>query len=233
MDKKKLIVLGICLCLVLGAFYIKNMKRDELLEEDSIQFKEEYESLNGKMREATNSEYMRIEISEDNPMKYATYSDIKNLITSGTGVIYFGFPECPWCRNAVPVLLDAAKESGINTIYYFNALSIRDKKHLDENGQIVVDDEGTEEYKELVELLYEYLDEYGGLNDDTIKRLYFPTVIFVKNGKIIGNHSGTVESQTDPSIVLNENEHNELKKIYTNYMKTISSNLCTDSHEKC
>ena len=73
----------------------------------------------------------------------------------------------------------------------------------------------------------------SGLNDDTIKRLYFPTVIFVKDGKVIGSHSGTVASQTDPSIALNESEHNELKKIYTDYMKTISSNLCTDSHEKC
>ena len=163
-----------------------------------------------------------------------TYSDIKNLITSGTGVIYFGFPECPWCRNAVPVLLDAAKESGINTIYYFNALSIRDKKHLDENGQIVVDDEGTEEYKELVELLYEYLDEYGGLNDSSIKRLYFPTVVFVKDGKVIGAHSGTVATQQDPNVILTSNEKNELKSIYSEYMLETLGSICTDkSNSKC
>ena len=39
-------------------------------------------------------------------------------ILDGTGIIYFGFPECPWCRNAVPVLLDAAEEVGIEKIYY-------------------------------------------------------------------------------------------------------------------
>ena len=233
MDKKKIIVICLCMCVLLTCLYIKNIKDKKVEENDSMKFKEEYESLNEKENESTGKEYLKVSIKENNPIKYATYSEIKNIITSGTGVIYFGFPECPWCRNAVPVLLEAAEDNGIDKVYYFNALDIRDKKHLDENGNIVVDDEGTKEYKELVELLYDYLDVYSGLNDDTIKRLYFPTVIFVKNGKIIGNHSGTVESQTDPSIVLNENEHNELKKIYTNYMKTISSNFCTNSHEKC
>ena len=232
MDKKKIIVIYLCMCVLLTCLYIKNIKDKKVEENDSMKFKEEYESLNEKENELTGKEYLKVSIKENNPIKYATYSEIKNIITSGTGVIYFGFPECPWCRNAVPVLLEAAEDNGIDKVYYFNALDIRDKKHLDENGNIVVDDEGTKEYKELVELLYDYLDVYSGLNDDTIKRLYFPTVIFVKNGKIIGNHSGTVESQTDPSIVLNENEHNELKKIYTNYMKTISSNLCNDNKKK-
>lgn len=233
MDKKKIIVICLCMCVLLTCLYIKNIKDKKIEENDSMKFKEEYESLNEKENESTGKEYLKVSIKENNPIKYATYSEIKNIITSGTGVIYFGFPECPWCRNAVPVLLEAAEDNGIDKVYYFNALDIRDKKHLDENGNIVVDDEGTKEYKELVELLYDYLDVYSGLNDDTIKRLYFPTVIFVKNGKIIGSHSGTVASQTDPSIALNESEHNELKKIYTDYMKTISSNLCTDSHEKC
>ena len=149
-------------------------------------------------------------------------------------MIYFGFPECPWCRNAVPVLIETAKEIGIDKIYYFNALSIRDKKHLNENGKIVVDEEGTEEYKELVDLLYDYLGEYEGLNDSSIKRLYFPTVVFIKNGNILGMHIGTVNTQTDPSEELTTQQIEELKKIYTKYMLEVLGTMCNDEHDlKC
>lgn len=205
----------------------------DILELDSVKFKEEYESLNDKTKENSENGYLKVNIDVKNPVKYAEYEEVKEIITNGTGVIYFGFPECPWCRNAVPVLLESAKNTGLDTIYYFNALSIRDKKHLDDNGEIIVDDEGTKEYKELVKLLYEHLDVYEGLNDDSIKRLYFPSVLFVKDGKIIGFHSGTVESQEDPSIGLTEKQKEELKEIYSNYMLETLGTICTESSTKC
>lgn len=231
MEKKKTILIGICLCICLCLFYIKNQEKNL---SDAIKFKNEYESLNGQIRESTNTKYVEVKISKDNPIKYSTYEDIKQIITSGTGVIYFGFPECPWCRNALPVLLDAAKENALDTIYYFNALSIRDKKHLDESGKIVIDNAGTKEYAELVELLKEYLDVYEGLNDDTIKRLYFPTVFFIKNGQVVGVHSGTVTTQENPNVELSDSEKAELKDIYTNYMLKVQGSMCTDGSEsKC
>lgn len=232
MQTKKVILMGVCLCIGLLAFYIN--KYDDNNLSDALIFKNEYESLNGKVQESTNKEYMKVDISLKNPIQYVEYNDVKKLITSGTGVIYFGFPECPWCRNAVPVLLDAAKESGLDTIYYFNALSIRDKKHLDENGNIIVDDQGTEEYKELVELLYDNLDVYEGLNDESIKRLYFPTVVFIKDGKVIEAYSGTVGSQNDPTVALTSMQRNELKSIYVeNMLKTLGSVCLDDSEMKC
>ena len=82
---------------------------------DAMKFKKEYESLNGQIN-SSNKKYMDVEISVKNPIQYASYEEIVNLLKSGTGVIYFGFPECPWCRNAVPVLLEAAKELNINKI---------------------------------------------------------------------------------------------------------------------
>lgn len=235
MNNKKIIMAGLCICILASCFFIKNFNNEnKLVNTDGIKFKEEYESLNGKINESTGKPYLNIDISINNHMKYSTYDEIKEVITEGTGIIYFGFPQCPWCRNAVPVLLSAAEEAGIDTIYYFNALSIRDKKYLDDNGNIVVENEGTAEYKELVKLLYGYLDVYSGLNDDTIKRLYFPTVIFVKNGHVIGSHSGTVNSQTNPSIPLDESQYKELQSIYATYIKELNNNLCSiDSQKKC
>lgn len=234
MEKKRIIFSTLLLVVLLIAVYIKviDTKENKEYREDAIKFKEEYEALNQK-QQATSS-YKIIKIPEDNPIMYANYEKIEEVITKGTGVIYFGFPECPWCRNAVPVLLEAAEETGVETIYYFNALSIRDKKHLDENGNIVTDEEGTEEYYNLVDKLSDYLGTYEGLNDESLKRLYFPTVVFVKEGQILGLHVSTVESQDDPSQSLNDEQHEELKGIYSGYMLEMLGSICNDhSAEKC
>lgn len=236
MEKKKLFVAALLLVTMVITLYIKvvnNHDKEIKNNEDAMRFKEEYENLNDK-RQSSEKLYKTIAVDEQNPMIYASYDDIKKVITDGTGVIYFGFPECPWCRNAVPVLLEVAKETGIDKIYYFNALSIRDKKHLDEDGNIIVDDEGTKEYKELLELLYDDLGEYEGLNDSSVKRLYFPTVVFIKNGEILGLHIGTVDSQTDSSVALTSAQTEELREIYSQYMLQVLGTMCDTEHEmKC
>lgn len=195
-------------------------------ETDAIKFKEEYETLNDKK---DSNEYINVDIDKENPIVYADAEEVIDLIKNDTAVIYFGFPECPWCRNAIPVLLDAAKELGIEKIYYYNALSIRDKKSLDENGDIVVEDEGTKEYEELVELLYDYLTIYDGLNDNTIKRLYFPTVLFVKDGEVIGLHISTVETQENPYNELTKEQYEELKTIYYDYLNKTFEIFCDEA----
>ena len=83
--------------------------------------------------------------------------------------------------------------------------------------------EGTEEYYELVEKLDSVLGEYEGLNDSSIKRLYFPTVVFVKDGEIVGSHIGTVDSQTDPSIALTDEQYEELKSLLAKNMTKLIS----------
>ena len=72
------------------------------------------------------------------------------------------------------------------------------------------------------------LGEYEGLNDESIKRLYFPTVVFIKDGKIVGCHIGTLPSQTDQRVPLTEEQNGELINIYTdNIIKTLDS-VCDD-----
>ena len=74
-------------------------------ETDAEKFKKEYEKLNGQTIGETNYKYPSVEISKDNAIKYASYDEVLELLKSGTGVIYLGYETCPWCRNAVPVLL--------------------------------------------------------------------------------------------------------------------------------
>lgn len=224
--KKNLVLFLVLMASVISILSI-NLKREEPIS-DALKFKEEYEQLNGQIN-ANNKEYLSVEIDEENPIKYATYEEVVKLLEQGTGVIYFGFPECPWCRNAVPVLIDAANELQIEEIYYYNALPIRDKKELDENGNIVTTQEGTKEYYKLVELMNEHLPVYDGLNDETIKRLYFPTVVFVKEGQIINTQVSTLDTQENPYVALSEQQYNELKQIYTKSLNDVYDILCDEA----
>lgn len=234
--KIKLQLTGLIIIFLVSSYLIYNYvgtKDDnkniiETTTEDERKFEKEYESLNGKYNEETKKKTMTIDIMEDNNIKYATVNEIIELLENGTGVIYFGFPECPWCRNAVPVLIKTALEYDIDPIYYYNAYSIRDTKHL-ENGTIVTDKEGTEEYNKILELLGSKASIYEGLENEEIKRLYFPTVVFVKNGEIVDVVVGTVDSQDDPFISLTKEQTDELEKKYTDGINKVYDILCDEN----
>lgn len=230
MKKKVIIIILLMALLSITGFSIYNNYKNKNYKEsttDAIKFMIEYENLNNKLKADGINKHTEINIIEENVIKYSNYNEIISVLDSGTGVIYFGYPECPWCRNAAPELVKVAKETGLETIYYFNDMSIREQKSLDDNGNIIVDKEGTDEYYNLLTRLSDYLGSYKGLNDETIKRLYVPTVVFVKEGNIVGVHIGTVESQTDPSILLNDEQREELQQIYRENMEKVLNNSCS------
>ena len=227
MDKKLILAPVLALLIIIIAVFGLN-KNSNIEVKDAVKFKEEYESLNGQKND-NGKEYVNISVDEENPFVYASYDEVVDIIENGTGVLYFGFPECPWCRNAVPVLIDAAQELGVDKIYYYNVLSIRDTKSLDENGNIVTDKKGTDEYYKLVDLLSNVLTPYEGLNDESIKRLYFPTVVYVKDGEVLASTIGTVDSQEDPYIKLTNDQYNELKNTYMDNMNKVYNILCDEA----
>lgn len=181
---KKFLSILSCLVLLVIITGCGNNKNSD----DALKFKKEYEELN--------SSSVKMDISENNPIKYATFDEIIDVLTKGTGVVYFGFPGCPWCRNVIPVLFEVAKENDVDTIYYFNPREIRTS--------------GNDAYQQLTTILNDYLEE----NDEGVKTLYVPDVYFVKDGKIMGNHLSTVDSQSDPYTPLDEEQRAELKNIY-------------------
>ena len=196
-------------------------------ESMASRFKLEYESLNGQKAD-NGKDYIKVNINNDNKIVYADYDTVFDVLDS-TGVIYFGFPECPWCRNAIPVLLDAAKESGLEQIYYLNNSDDRDTKVL-KDGKVITEKEGTSNYNKLLEKLGDKASVYDGLKDEKIKRLYYPTVVFVKNGEITDYIEGTVESQEDPYTPLTKDQRQELKD---KYKTAISKLLSCDQDSKC
>ncbi len=160
-DKKRFIsgIIKISLGIImLVAFIIIGFKNDndKAKETDAVKFNKEYTS-----------------VSKDNVFVYKTAKEIIEILKSGTGVVYLGFPECVWCQAYTPMLNDVAKDASVKEIYYYNIKEDRTNN--------------TSNYKEIVSLLGDNLanDEEGN------KRIYVPDVTFVKDGVIIGHNNET------------------------------------------
>lgn len=189
-------------------------------------FKEEYEKLNHKKDKDGNS-YLELSIDSDNIVQYATYDKIFSLLERGTGVIYFGTSKSNQSRALLPILFDASDEVGIDTIYYLDLSADQDQKELGEDGNVITKKEGTKNYQKLVEKLGSVLRSYDGLEDDSIKRIYFPMLIFVKDGEIIASHIGSPDSKNNASITIDEEEKQKLKEELMRYMNQIIT--CDDA----
>lgn len=226
MNNKIKAIIGVVIIVVIGVIsYLiyKNNSEDKTeytITNDSLKFKEEYESLNGKDT-SYNQTYQTLDIKSYNPMLYSNYNEIFEILEKGTGIIYFGFPECPWCRNLVPVLVSSALESKVDKIYYLNIKADRNTLTLTKKGKIKTEKQGNENYLKLVDILKDYLPAYDGLNDETIKRIYLPTVVFVKNGKVIGVQESLESYQkrveNNPFDPMTEEEQKELSDIFKEY----------------
>ncbi len=220
MQKNKIIILSLMTIIIGVSLFI------EYQNSDNIKFKKEYENLNNQKAEGKT--YPEVKISANNQIEYTTYDKVFEIL-DGTGIIYFGFPECPWCRNAVPVLLKAAEETNVKKIYYLNNKEDRDNKEL-KDGKIKIIQKGSKNYQKLLKKLGDKADTYEGLNNENIKRVYFPTVITVKNGKITNYISGTVDSQKNPYKPLTKKQEKELKN---KYIKAFNSLNSCEQKDKC
>lgn len=163
---------------------------------DALKFKEDYESLNSK--EGT----VQISIPEDNPIVILKEEEVMPFLEKETGIIYFGFPSCPWCRNAIPVLIDVAKENSM-PIYYFDVLQLRKTEN------------------ETYDQIKQRLDDYLLTDDEGVKKLFVPDVYFLKDGEIVSRHIDTVPSQKDAKIPFTDEQYTELKGIYQEGVEAI------------
>lgn len=167
-------------------------------ETDSQKFEEEYR-----------------EIEKDNLFVYKTGEEIIKILENGTGIVYLGFPECPWCQAYVPTLNEVAKEQGIKEIYYFDIKNDRSNN--------------TENYQKIVSLLEEYLN----FDNEGNKRIFVPSVTVVLNGKIIGYNDETslISGEISPEDYWTDEKKEELKTTLTNIIIPISNLVCSSCND--
>lgn len=195
---------------------------------DALAFKLEHEELNG-VPHPDNSEllFKEMYIPEDNPFRYAEFDEIIDLLEDGTGIVYFGFPTCPWCRNLVPVLTNAAIDFGVDEILYRNVLYDRNILEL-EDGEVVEVRAGHPGYYQVLDILGDFAPEYRELEDASIRRIFVPAVVFVQDGEMISYYESLPSFQDRVSgeelggwLSMNEDEIEELTQIFMSYFEEL------------
>lgn len=219
-EKKNTTVILIALILVVlalaGGIYLFIGNKDK----DALKFKTEYQELNGTTSKS-GSKYLELDIDKDNPIKYISAKEALEVLKSDSAIIYAGAPWCPWCRNAVPVILELAKKKKVDTIYYLELDDIKSNFEI-EDGELKKTVDGTDDYYELLDALGEHLDDYilkdsdGKEYDTKEKRIYMPYLISVRNGRIVGDKIGTVSLNENQSSydLLTDEQRKELLDIY-------------------
>lgn len=156
-------------------------------------------------------------IDNDNVFVYRTLEEINKILKNGTGIVYLGFPECPWCKAYVPYLNEVAKKAKLDKIYYFNIL--KDRKN------------NTDNYKKTVELLKDYLK----YDDEGNKRIYVPAVIAVNKGKIVGFDDETsydTKGYEKPEDYWKNEDLDGLKNRLSKMINDVSFDYCTTDCNK-
>ena len=117
------------------------------------------------------------------------------------GVYYFGYEDCPWCQDAIPILKEVAQSQN-QSVYYIRT--------RDSNHELLYDERQKEE-------LITYIGEWMEKNEDGELTLYVPMVVEMMEGTIENCHIGTVEGYQPTEREMTENEKEYLKGIYESY----------------
>lgn len=173
----------------------------------------EYADLNGTTT-SSGQQYLDVNLEDDHVFTALNEDEAVDFLRTGTGVIYFGFPECPWCRAAMPVMDEAARNVELEQIQYLNVLDIRDTRSLSADGTVIIEEPGTDAHADILAELGDLAPEYEGLDDPTQRRIYVPLVVAVKDGEAIDSHVSTVASHADPFEPMTDEQHAELVGIY-------------------
>lgn len=121
-----------------------------------------------------------------------------------TGVLYFGFKDCPWCQCARPILEKVAIEND-QTIYYVKT------RKADKNHTRLYDDTQKERIRP-------YIEKYMEDNEEGELTLYVPLVLQVQEGVVKDGHMGTITNHDATQRKLNDAEKEELEEIYEDLM---------------
>lgn len=129
--------------------------------------------------------YKLYDVDKNHVFEKISAKSAVNLIKNETGIIYLGYPDCPWCQDLVPLVNEIAKENLVEKVYYIDDFYyMRPDKNDKPKKQ--------NEYNELVKLLgSEIVELKSSENEYDIIRV--PVVLFIKNGKIVDYHKGTYD----------------------------------------
>lgn len=117
------------------------------------------------------------------------------------GILYFGFPGCPWCQATVPLMHEAALDVDVEIFYVSRDRDLRVGDWLEHDAAMAwwlynngvpnmrwIDEEG-----DLVEVEDE--EELGYRPNINV-----PQIVHIRNGEIVDSHRGTFEGAESPEM---------------------------------
>lgn len=107
-------------------------------------------------------------VGEDHRFTAASAQEVLAIFEGGDGLVFLGFPECPWCQQLAPIVDEAARAEGLEKIYYLN---IRESRAANDGV-----------YQALVDKLRPHLET----DEDGEPRIYVPDVTMFRGGEIVG-----------------------------------------------
>jgi predicted bacteriocin transport accessory protein len=106
-------------------------------------------------------------VDKDNIFVYRNADEAADILAKGRGIVFIGFKECPWCQSYAVFLHDAAREMGIDKIYYCD---IREDRQSN-----------SESYQRILSIL----DGRLQYDDEGHSRVFVPDVSIVSRGRVI------------------------------------------------
>lgn len=114
--------------------------------------------------------------------------------TDGTAILFYSFDDCPYCKEAIPVLDEVLEDEDIK-IYYVH--TERDEREA-----------GNSTYDEVYAYFKDTIEDAG------YDRIYMPSIFFIKDGEVVAYHVGTVDGH-DPSVsTMTDEQVAELRSIF-------------------
>src|SRR5690606_11431913 len=143
-------------------------------------------------------------VPEQNRYIRQSYDQIMERFEKGTGIVFLGFKECPWCQRATPILNEVAEEEKVS-IYY---LDIRKLNNDDPSS-----------YQALVRFLSPYLEKDEGGS----YRIRTPDISFVKEGEIMWRYKmDTIpDEERSPTKYWTEDRIEQAKTNFRDQMKKL------------
>lgn len=177
-----------------------------------------------KAKYETEASLYNIDEKDYNLIQYKDFNQLKNYIFNSKEefeILYFGFPDCPYCNGYTPIINNITKSVSKPVLYY----NITEKIDAEtKTNDIIFDSDGTahntKEYEEILNFVNllcndavdkEYIKEKKVENngkETSLMRLYVPRYFIIKDNKIIDCF---MPSSVD-GINLNDYEENSAER---------------------
>lgn len=165
------------------------------------------------------------DLEDDSAFVVMEKDNVKTFIEHGTGILYFSFPECPWCQAYIPMLSDVLNENDMQANYY-NVRVDRTNDH--------------DFYEEIANLLITHnqsgKEDIVQYDNDGNPLIYMPLTLFIDGGKIIDFNGETNAEDSDvikPEQYWTQEKRDSLKATLSSAIQTIKEAQLSNSSKGC